>query len=80
MLGKGKSRVQLTTTGGSLNLVPASAVSPSLGNASLAIPGGETVKFQIEAGDAIVYETDGKNFNPQRVALSFPVKRPRKDP
>ncbi len=60
VLSQEKSRVELTTSGGSLELTPVSAVSPSVGPAALAIPGGAKIDFQVKAGDAIVYETDGK--------------------
>jgi tetratricopeptide (TPR) repeat protein len=54
LLGASTSPVRLTTTGGSLALLPVVAVSPSLGKATLTLD-GQTTEVEIKPGDALVF-------------------------
>jgi tetratricopeptide (TPR) repeat protein len=54
VLGASTQPVRLITSGGSLSLLPVSAVSPSLGKATLSLH-DQTLTADIKPGDALVY-------------------------
>ena len=55
LLGASTKAVRLTTSGGSLAMLPVNAVSPSVGPATLAYK-EQTFKLDIKPGDALVYQ------------------------
>ena len=58
VLGDGSQSVQLSTTGGSLELWPTSAVSPSEGPASLTPDKGTALPFEVKPSNAYVYKLE----------------------
>jgi tetratricopeptide (TPR) repeat protein len=75
LLGASTSPVRLTTSGGSLRLMPVNAVSPSLGKATLSLD-GQSLETEIKPGDALVFRvSQGRLSLESQATLSRPGGR-----
>lgn len=63
VMGSPDNPVRLTTANGSLRLVPPTAVSVSPGDMSLRNAGGATESFRVDAGQALMFQSDASGIS-----------------